>query len=187
MQHLNEEDQLDHKQTVLIELLEHQSNLVPKNIFKSISSNQLGYRQKARLGVKWVKGKGGVVIGFRERLKGFITDSDECKVLDPRVGEKIILLRILLQSLSVSDRIPQLEIATTNNRVAIVVRHLSPLSPTDYNTLRYFGLKHNIDFYLQSEGIDIGDGMGDLTGAMVSRKSGNEAFVLSCLIRIYNR
>ena len=37
MQHLNNEDQLEHKQKVLIELLEHQSNLVPKNIFKSIS------------------------------------------------------------------------------------------------------------------------------------------------------
>ena len=70
------------------------------------------------------------------------------------MGEKIILLRILLQSLSVSDRIPQLEIATTNNRVAIVIRHLSPLSPADYSTLRGFGLKHKIDFYLQSEGMD---------------------------------
>ena len=126
LQHMSEGDQLDYKEKVLVELLEHHSDLVPEIIFRPISGDQWGYRQKARLGVKCVKGKGGVVIGFREKFKGYITDSEECKVLDPRVGEKIVLLRMLLQSLSVSDQVPQLEVATTKDSVAIVIRHLSP-------------------------------------------------------------
>ncbi len=154
LQHMSEGDQLDYKEKVLVELLEHHSNLVPEIIFRPISGDQWGYRQKARLGVKCVKGKGGVVIGFREKFKGYITDSEECKVLDPRVGKKIILLRMLLQSLSVSDQVPQLEVATTKDSVAIVIRHLSPLSPSDYNILRSFGRKHDINFYLQSDGLD---------------------------------
>ena len=154
LQHMSEKYQLDYKEKVLVELLGHHSNLVPESIFEPISADQWGYRQKARLGVKCVTGKGGVVIGFREKFKGYITDSEECKVLDPRVGEKIILLRMLLQSLSVSDHVPQLEVATTKDSVAIVIRHLSPLSPSDYSILRTFGRKHNINFYLQSGGLD---------------------------------
>ena len=154
LQHMNEGDQINHKQSVLLELLKHQSAVVPEKLLPPISSNQWGYRQKARLGVKWVKGKNGVVVGFREKFKGFVTDSTECEVLDPRVGKKIIQLRMLLQSLSISDRIPQLEIATTKDTVSIVIRHLSPFSAEDLDVLKCFGRKHEFDFYLQSEGVD---------------------------------
>ena len=75
LQHMSEAYQLDYKEKVLLELLEHHSNLVPEIISKPISADQWGYRQKARLGVKCVKGKGGVVIGFREKFKGYVTDS----------------------------------------------------------------------------------------------------------------
>ena len=154
LQHMGEKDQLSHKQNVLLEMLKNHAGIMPTVIFDPIVSEQWGYRKKARLGVKWVNGKNGVIVGFREKSKGFVTDSTECEVLDPRVGKKIMPLRILIQGLSIANQIPQLEVAMDKDVVSIVIRHLAPMNLEDLSVLKRFGRKHKLDFYLQSEGID---------------------------------
>ena len=154
LQHMSEADQLAHKQAVLLELLEHQAKVVPDSVAPPVRSPQWGYRRKARLGVKYVEKKGGVIVGFRERAKPYVTDCHQCDVLDPRVGELIEPLRACIQGLSISHRIPQIEIAATEDVVALVFRHLEPLSPNDQGKLSDFASKHGVDIYLQSGGLD---------------------------------
>ena len=66
LQHMDEDFQLRHKQGVLLELLRHQGKgIVPDVVADALRGPQFGYRRKARLGVKFVAAKGGVLVGFR--------------------------------------------------------------------------------------------------------------------------
>ena len=154
LQHLGEDDQLEHKQRVLLELLRHHAGVAPETVAAPVHGPQWGYRRKARLGVKHVPKKGGVIVGFRERASPYITDCQRCDVLDPRVGERLPALRELIAALSIPDRIPQLELALTDTRVVIVLRHLAPLTAADTDTLAAFAALHDVEFYLQSGGHD---------------------------------
>ena len=129
MQHVGEAFQLRHKQAVLLELLRHHAGVTPRSVAVPVVGPQWGYRKKARLGVKLVPKKGGVLVGFRERAKPFIADIDRCEILDPRVGTRLLALRELVHGLSTPDRVPQIEVAASDEVVALVVRHLDPLDP----------------------------------------------------------
>ena len=152
MQHVGEAFQLRHKQAVLLELLRHHAGVTPRSVAAPAVGPQWGYRKKARLGVKLVPKKGGVLVGFRERAKPFIADIDRCEILDPRVGTRLLALRELVHGLSTPDRVPQIEVAASDEVVALIVRHLDPLTPADLSRLRAFSHAHDVDIYLQPAG-----------------------------------
>ncbi len=154
LQHMAEDDQLEHKQSVLLELLEHQGGIAPRRVAAPIRGPQWGYRRKARLGVKLVPKKGGVIIGFRERAMPYVTDCSRCDVLDTRVSGELGALRELVQSLSIAARVPQIEVSAGDERVALIVRHLEPLSAADRDALAGFAARTGFDLYLQSGGLD---------------------------------
>ena len=154
MQHVNEAFQLRHKQDVLIELLHHQAGIAPVRIAPPIRGPQWGYRRKARLGVKLVPKKGGVLVGFRERGKRYITDCDKCAVLDPRVGDRLLELRSLIDALSIPKEVPQIEVALSDDAGALIVRHLKPLSDQDHDALRCFASRTKLSVFTQSGGLD---------------------------------
>lgn len=154
MQHVDEAFQLQHKQNVLIELLQHHAGITPSRIASPIRGPQWGYRRKARLGVKSVPKKGGVLVGFRERGKPYITDCDKCAVLDPRVGNRLLELRSLIDELSIPAEVPQIEVALSDDAAALIVRHLKPLSDQDKQALRSFTSRTQLSVFTQSGGLD---------------------------------
>jgi 23S rRNA (uracil1939-C5)-methyltransferase len=152
LQHVDEEFQLAHKQAVLLELLRHHAGVQPESVAAPIRGPQWGYRRKARLGLKHVPRKGGVIIGFRERGSPFITDCQRCETLDPRVGTILPSLRALVDGLSIPERIPQFEVAVSDERVVLVLRHLAPLSEADRAALGVAASELDVEFHLQSGG-----------------------------------
>jgi 23S rRNA (uracil1939-C5)-methyltransferase len=153
-QHLKIESQRARKQRVLQRALSARRVPVPRKWCPPIIASELGYRRKARLGVRFVPGKGGALVGFREKRGRFIADIRRCEVLLPAVGDRIHALRELVSSLSARDRIPQIEIAAGDDATALVFRHLDPLSPGDLEALRGFARRHRFRVYLQSGGPD---------------------------------
>ena len=97
-----------------------------------IKGKEIGYRLKARLGLKWVKKKEKVVIGFRERGGGYITDSSTCPVLHECLQKIVFKFPQLLAKTSVKDMVPQIEVVTDGDSVAVVLRHLKPLTSDDH-------------------------------------------------------
>ena len=154
MQHLGEADQLAHKESVLLELLQREGGVTPDRVRAPLTGPQWGYRRKARLGVKLVPKKGGVIVGFRERGKPYVTDAHECPVLDPRVGERLADLRALVQGLSQPARVPQIEVACADDVAAINLRHLEPLDADDRDHLCAFEERSGLEVYLQPGGLD---------------------------------
>jgi len=152
LMHLNSDEQILHKQSVLLEQLSHIGGVAPGQIIPPLTSSHLGYRHKARLGVKYVTKKEKVLVGFREKRSSFVADIQSCRVLHPLLGGSIEDLKKLIQGLSIYHAIPQLEVAMDDHKAAVVIRHLRPLNDEDRYVLDEFEKKHKIKFYLQPGG-----------------------------------
>ena len=173
-QHAAEGLQLQHKQGVLLELLRHQGGLAPQRVADPIRSPQWGYRRKARLGVKYVTKKGGVLVGFRERAKPYVAECQQCDILDPRVSAAIPALRSLIQGLSIRDRLPQIEVAVGDTEVALVLRHLAPLTPEDHAALVDYAARSGFIVLLQPGGYDTIATLAGLAPAPLTYRVENE-------------
>ena len=152
LQHFPADKQIEHKQSVLFELLAHHAGVTPSTRLPPLVGPQWGYRRKARLGVKFVPKKGGALVGFREKAAPFIADIESCVVLDPIVGERLMDLRQLINGLSIPDRIPQIEVAIGDTSAALVFRHLESFSVADISAFTEFQNSTGIGVYLQPGG-----------------------------------
>jgi 23S rRNA (uracil1939-C5)-methyltransferase len=153
LQHLSSSAQLRDKQEALLETMSRLGGVVPEQLLPPLESpSHWGYRQKARLGVKWVEKKGRVLVGFREQRSGFIADIQHCAVLDERVGSLLEPLARLIEGLSIRERLPQIEVATSDAEAVLILRVLSEPSAQDRAALCNFAAAHGIRFGVQSAG-----------------------------------
>lgn len=149
MQHLDSAAQLPAKEKVLRDNLQRIGKVEPETWLPALSGPHWSYRRKARLGVRVVEKKGGVIIGFRERAHSFITPLASCEVLDARISTLLPALRELITALSCPDRIPQIEVAAGDNLAALAFRHLVPMTEQDDRLLAEFGAQHGVQIFLQ--------------------------------------
>lgn len=154
LQHLSPAAQLAAKETELRESLARVGRVEPGRWLAPLAGPSWGYRRRARLGVKFVRKKGAVVVGFRERAAPYVAQLARCEVLAPPVGELIAPLATMLGELSIRERLPQIEVAVADNATALVLRVLQPPSDADRALLRRFGESHRVRLYLQSAGLD---------------------------------
>lgn len=152
LQYMTPEAQLAAKQQVLTEQLERLGKVKPDTGLAPLGGPVWGYRRRARLGVRLVPSKGGVLVGFREKRKSFIANLDSCAVLTPNISTLLPALRQLISNLSCPDRIPQVEVAVGDEVTALVLRHLVPLTENDRTQLRIFGGQHGLQIHLQQHG-----------------------------------
>jgi 23S rRNA (uracil1939-C5)-methyltransferase len=123
-------------------------------VLAPLTDSPWGYRRKARLSVKFVEKKGRVLVGFRESNGRYVADITRCEVLHPAVGERIQAITALIETLDAKRDIPQIEVAAGDDLVALIFRHLQPLSVHDRDALVEFGKTHELGIYLQPGGID---------------------------------
>jgi 23S rRNA (uracil1939-C5)-methyltransferase len=154
MQHLEAGAQTAAKQRVLEDALWHLARLKPETLFPPIAGPAWGYRRRARLSVRLVPKKGGVLVGFHERRSSYVADMTTCKVLPPALAALLPKLRELVSALSISDRLPQIEVAVADSQTVLVLRILESLTAADGDLLRAFADAHGVVFYLQTSGPD---------------------------------
>jgi 23S rRNA (uracil1939-C5)-methyltransferase len=153
LQHQLPQAQVASKQQAMLDALKHIGRVSPDQILSPLLCESVwGYRRKARLGVRHVPKKGGILVGFRERGSSYVADIDECHILHPRVGELIPQLSELIDQLSIRDQIPQIEMAMGDETCILIFRLLSPPSDEDLMKLAIFGPRHGISIYLQEGG-----------------------------------
>ncbi|HDZ38534.1 MAG TPA: 23S rRNA (uracil(1939)-C(5))-methyltransferase RlmD [Marinobacter sp.] len=155
LQHMSGDAQIQFKENTLREQLAHFGGIESEEWFAPMRPEKsLGYRRKARMGVRYVRARESVLVGFREKRNSFLTDIDRCVVLDPRIGERILPLRELLHSLNAYDRIPQVEVACGDDAAAMVFRNMDELISSDRDKLIAFGQAQDLHIYLQPKGPD---------------------------------
>ncbi|MCC1495616.1 23S rRNA (uracil(1939)-C(5))-methyltransferase RlmD [Alcanivorax sp. 1008] len=149
LQHLDSDEQVHLKQSMLEEQLRHFGGLAPQRWLEPLRGPVTGYRSKARLGVKYVEAREQVLVGFREKRNSFIAALDQCSVLVPSVGKSLRVLAELMATLDGKRRIPQIEVAAGDEDVALIFRHLDPLSGADQDKLVGFCQSRGWHCYLQ--------------------------------------
>jgi 23S rRNA (uracil1939-C5)-methyltransferase len=132
----------------------HHAGIEIGEVIPPLRSHPWGYRRKARLGVKFVRKKGRVLVGFRERDTSFLADMSRCEVLIPQVGHHLRDLAHLIESLEARETIPQIEVASDDSHIALVFRHLRPLSKDDREKLVDFARHNDVWVQLQPGGPD---------------------------------
>jgi len=155
LQHLDADKQIEAKQQVLLDNLEHIGKVSAQSILPPLTNDSVwGYRRKARLGVKNVPKKGKVLVGFRERASSFVADLTLCPVLHPRVGELLPQLSELVEGLSINAKLPQVEVAMDDDQCVLIFRILEDLTDADAAAIKAFGEAHDIIPYTQRGGPD---------------------------------
>ncbi len=154
MQHLDMRAQMSVKQRVLEDNLWHLGKLRAELMYRPILGPSWGYRYRARLTVHRQARTGTVLVGFHTRKSSFIADMSSCEILPPAMSALLVPLRGLVGSLSIAERMPQIELAIGSEVTALVLRILEPLNAQDEVLLRAFADQHNVQFWLQPKGPD---------------------------------
>jgi len=151
-QHADSRTQMAAKQRWLEENLVRIGKVSVESLLPIVYGPDWGYRNRARLSVRRVPKKGGVLVGFREKRSTYVADMKECPVLPPRVAALLPALRNVIEGLSINERMPQVEIAAADNATALVFRTLLPLTPADIEGLRNFAKAQQVHVWLQPGG-----------------------------------
>jgi 23S rRNA (uracil1939-C5)-methyltransferase len=169
LQHADEALQIAAKQRALEDALARIGRVRAETLLPAIDGPVWGYRYRARLSVRDVPKKGGVLIGFHERKSSYVADMRECHVVPPKISGLLPALRALVESLSIRTRLPQIELAVGERLTpralaadidaerlvhALVLRILEPLSLSDEAKLVAFADAHGVEFWLQPGGPD---------------------------------
>jgi len=161
LQHLAPAAQLAAKQAQLLDTLARIGRVEPARVFAPLRGPEWAYRRRARLGVKYVHKKGRVLAGFREREKPYLADIRRCEVLIPRFANLPLQLAALVESLSLREQVPQVEVAAGDGAgpgggpsAALVFRVMRAPDPEDMAKLMAFGEQHDVQIFLQPGGLD---------------------------------
>jgi 23S rRNA (uracil1939-C5)-methyltransferase len=157
MQHFDPAAQVATKQRSLEDALWHIGRVRPREVLPAIHGPAWGYRHRARLSVRHVAKKGGVLVGFHEKKSSYVADMHSCAILPPRISALLPHLRELVGALTIRDRLPQIELAVGDGEpatAALVLRVLEPPTDADRSLLAAFADRHAIQFYLQPGGPD---------------------------------
>jgi 23S rRNA (uracil1939-C5)-methyltransferase len=109
-----------------------------------------------------VRKKEAVLVGFHERKSRYVADIRECHVVPTYVSDLLLPLRGLIASMDAIETCPQIELACgvdaddpSQPVIALVLRHLEPLSSGDTDKLRAFAASHaGVQWWLQPKGPD---------------------------------
>jgi 23S rRNA (uracil1939-C5)-methyltransferase len=160
LQHAHPSLQVAAKQRALEEALARIGRVRAERMLPPIEGPAWRYRYRARLTVRHVAKKGVVLVGFHERKSSFVADMSECHVLPRKVSDLLPALRLLVASLTIYDRLPQIELAVGERQdgdvialnYVLVLRILADLTPEDEAKLRDFADQHDIAFWTQTGG-----------------------------------
>ena len=152
MQHLDARAQVAVKQRILEDALHHIGKVKAETIMPAIYGQAWGYRERARISVKHVIKKGKTLVGFHEKRSSFVADMQSCEILAPKIARLLPLLAELVSSLSIRDKLPQIEVAVGEHVDALVLRVMDTPNHADEALLRAFADAHDIQFWLQTKG-----------------------------------
>ena len=154
MQHLDAPKQIEAKRRVLQDNLRRIGHVEPAEELPPLTGAAWGYRRKGRFSVRYVEKKGKTVVGFRETNPRFVAELQQCHTVVPEIGRRIGEIEAVVESLDAKRTIPQIEFIAGDAAIALVFRHLEPLSADDRAKLVAFAQRTAFAVFLQPGGVD---------------------------------
>ena len=155
LQHIEQSVQIDIKQAGLITLFERFAKHKPEQLQQTLRSDAWAYRRCARFGVMYDKKTKKVQMGFRRSGSNELINQQKCPVLKPALSQLILPLKALLNKLQGKMALGHIELVEADNTVAVLLRHLKPLSDQDIALIIAFSAEYQLHFYAQSSPTDI--------------------------------
>ncbi len=152
MMHLAPEKQIAFKENTLRQNLAKIGHVQPAQWLPPLTDAQWHYRRRARLSVRYVKGKDRVLVGFREKNGRYVADMNYCHVLKSPLDQLIQPLTELIGSLRIRQHVAQIEASVGAEDTALIIRHLKPVNEADREKLLAFAEKHRLRIFLQPKG-----------------------------------
>ncbi|WP_432695408.1 23S rRNA (uracil(1939)-C(5))-methyltransferase RlmD [Marinobacterium sp. YM272] len=121
LQHLRPEAQLSYKEQLILDQLSRFADTVPEQVASPLTSDDLGYRRSARIGINQ-RSSGELIIGFRRQNSNKLLDIDRCPVLDPRINQLLESLRDLLAEQEGIKHLTHLDISCGDTASALTIR-----------------------------------------------------------------
>lgn len=149
LQHIDSAQQLGFKQQWVQELLKRLGNLEPQEWADPITSASFGYRQRARLALRWQGNQ--LFLGFRQKSSSRIEPVSACPVLQPELSALIPPLFQVIRSLGAKSGISHLELTRLDAQCAVLLRTLKPLKEKAQQRLSDFAQQHALSLWLQPE------------------------------------
>ena len=154
LQHMDLRAQVAAKQRILEDNLARIGKVRAQIMLSPILGPDWRYRYRARLSARYVEKKSRQLLGFHERRSSFVADMGSCEVLPARISALLEPLRELIGSLSIRERVPQVELAIGDAVDVLVLRVLEAPQSHDAEKLRSFAEQYKIQFFLQPGGPD---------------------------------
>ncbi|MBF0416263.1 MAG: 23S rRNA (uracil(1939)-C(5))-methyltransferase RlmD [Magnetococcales bacterium] len=100
------------------------------------------YRRKAAFKVRVVRDR--TLLGFHQTSSHRIVDLEQCPVLRPELNALMQPLRALVNTLSIRDRVPQLDVMVGDTGIGVIVHIIDPLSDRDRDRCLEFARMHHL-------------------------------------------
>ena len=151
VQHLPHEEQLALKQRMLTEQLSRVAGVEPEEWAAPLAGPEFGYRRRARIAVRWDARAKRLDVGFRAAGSQDIVAIDHCLVLVQALQPIMTGLPAMLRQLGNPKALGHVELFS-GSAIAVLLRHMAPLSAADMQVLEAFCITHNAQLWLHGEG-----------------------------------
>ena len=150
VQHLPHEEQLALKQRMLAEQLSRVAGVEPLEWAAPLTGPEFGYRRRARIAVRWDARAKRLDVGFRAAGSQDIVAIDHCLVLVQALQPIMTGLPAMLRQLGNPKALGHVELFS-GSAIAVLLRHMAPLSDADMKVLQDFCITHNAQLWLHGE------------------------------------
>ncbi|HET8817694.1 MAG TPA: 23S rRNA (uracil(1939)-C(5))-methyltransferase RlmD [Pseudidiomarina sp.] len=157
MQHLRLDQQRQHKQQVVTELLQKFAGTKPELWLPPLVGAEFGYRRRTRLAVHWHAKRQTLKLGFRAKQSKNIIDIADCMVLEPALNRLLQPLRKLLPQLAFVRNLGHIELYLAATPVVLLRLSswlLESMTTADQAQLKAFAETSAVAVWLQ---LDAGD------------------------------
>ena len=151
VQHLPHEEQLALKQRMLAEQLSRVAGVEPQEWAAPLTGPEFGYRRRARIAVRWDARAKRLDVGFRAAGSQDIVAIDHCLVLVQALQPIMTGLPAMLRQLGSPKALGHVELFS-GLAIAVLLRHMAPLSEADMKVLQEFCITHNAQLWLHGDG-----------------------------------
>ncbi len=151
VQHLPHNEQLALKQRMLAEQLSRVAGVEPESWAEPLSGPEFAYRRRARVAVRWDLKTKKLEVGFRAAGSQDIVGIDQCPVLVQPLQPIMSRLPDMLRRLSKPQALGHVELFAGSS-LAVLLRHMAPLSAADLVILKEFCAFHEAQLWLHGEG-----------------------------------
>lgn len=150
LQHLDANAQVAIKQRVLEDSFSHIGKVKPNFLFAPVYGETWHYRHRSRLFVKFLQEKDKLLLGFYERKSNRIIDILDCPVLSERINILLNPIREIIYGLTIRSFISQVEIATGDNSLSLLIYNSYSPSKCDIIKITDFSISNSVDVWLHS-------------------------------------